>query len=102
MGLKRIGGRAYFYRSVRDGARVRSEYVAAGRMAEAMANLEAERRESLRADREAERTERQAEVKELGAVVDWFDQVEAVANAAFEVAGFHKHRRGEWRRRRNA
>jgi hypothetical protein len=56
-----------------------------------------------RAEREAERDERRAEREEFAteesAVADWFDDVQAVADAAMLAAGFHKHK-GQWRRKR--
>ena len=55
-----------------------------------------------RAEREAERDERRAESEESRAeekaVADWFDDVQAVADAAMIAAGFHKHK-GQWRRK---
>ena len=56
-----------------------------------------------RAEREAERNKRQAEREEIRAeekaVAEWFDDVQAVADAAMIAAGFHKHK-GQWRRKR--
>src|SRR5262249_1558855 len=45
------------------------------------------------------REERERSDAEERAVADWFDGVQAVADAAMIAAGFHKHR-GQWRRRR--
>jgi hypothetical protein len=59
--------------------------------------------EEERKDREAERRERRAERgaadAEERAISDWFDGVQAVADAAIVSAGYHKHK-GQWRRRR--
>jgi hypothetical protein len=56
-----------------------------------------------RQEREAERRERRAEREESDAeeraISDWFDGVQAVADAAMVAAGYHKHK-GQWRRRR--
>jgi hypothetical protein len=49
-------------------------------------------REQLR----EERAEADAEERSIG---QWFDGVQAVADAAMVAAGFHKHK-GQWRRKR--
>jgi len=64
-----------------------------------MALLQAEdraERENKRKERQADREESEAEER---AVAEWFDDVQAVADAAMAEAGFHKHR-GQWRRKR--
>jgi hypothetical protein len=99
MGWKTINGRRYFYKSEREGSRVRSAYFGPGAFGAVMAEwialerLErAEERERLREDREeSDATER--------AVADWFDAVQIVVEAAMVAAGLHKHK-GQWRRRR--
>src|SRR4051812_31855836 len=97
-------GRAYEYRSVRRGGRVTSEYVGGGSISADCADffheLEAGRRAEramLRADWEAERGEL-AEVE--GRIIEADAAYEAVATAALVAAGFHRPRRGRWRRRR--
>ena len=101
MGWKRIGNNRYFYRSVRKGGKVRSEYVGGGREGELFAKmmevfhledmaereLEAEEREAV-ADREAELDALVAEA--------WIE-----ARAVLGRAGYH-NRRGQWRRRRRS
>ena len=71
----------------------------AGSQALLMALLQAEdraERENKRKERQADREESEAEER---AVAEWFDDVQAVADAAMAEAGFHKHR-GQWRRKR--
>ena len=57
----------------------------------------------LRAEREDRRNQRQAEREETDAeeqaISVWFDDVQAVADAAMIAAGYHKHK-GQWRRKR--
>src|SRR5262245_33128879 len=99
MGWKRINGRRYFYQSRREGGRVKSTYYGAGGTAEAIALIlasEREEREIERMERQAEREESDAEERAISA---WFDDVQAVADAAMLTAGFHKHK-GQWRRKR--
>jgi hypothetical protein len=94
-----INGRRYFYQSRREGGRFKTTYYGSGESAEAIALILAAERE----EREIERMERQAEREEADAeewaIADWFDGVQAVADAAMLAAGFHKHK-GQWRRKR--
>ena len=99
MGWKTIKGRRYYYKSAREGGRVKTTYFGAGESGLLISRMEAidrEEKDELRNQRRAEREEYLAEEK---AVADWFDDVEAVADAAMVAAGFHKHK-GQWRRKR--
>jgi hypothetical protein len=97
---KRGDGRRYFYRSERVGGRVRKTYfgagpaasVAAGRVADDRA-ARAEAVAALRSERERLKPVERA-VEALAAGTDL-----ALA-AALLAAGFHKHDRGAWRRKR--
>jgi hypothetical protein len=64
-----------------------------------MANMVAFERLERAANREQLREERQDSEAEETAVSEWFDGVQAVANAAMIAAGFHQHK-GQWRRKR--
>ena len=110
MGWKRINGREYYYRSEREGGRVTTTYLGAGDMGRLSEILDAELRAEREAEREAVRVEREAEREEARvareeadaeewAVAEWFDGVQAVADATMVAAGFHKHK-GQWRRKR--
>jgi hypothetical protein len=102
--LKNIKGNLYYYESVREGGRVRSEYVSAGRfalLADALArarraNREAERAEARRRLDEVRAAAAEAERGERGA----FDAVERLFRGAMARAGFHRPGRHPWRRRR--
>jgi hypothetical protein len=96
MGLESRDGRLYYYRKRRAGGRVTSEYVGAGRLAAAMAALDAEEREEEEARREAARREVARMCAEDDAFESVSEMVEAIARAAFVVAGFHRHK-GQWR-----
>jgi hypothetical protein len=100
MGWKQINGRRYFYKSEREGGRVKSTYFGAGvdgsLIAEMIALEQLERIE----EREREREEREESDAEEQSISDWFDGVQAVADAAMVAVGFHKHK-GQWRRRRS-
>lgn len=94
------GDRRYFRRSVRDGRRVRSIYIGTGPVAELVAQAD----ELLRAEREARRRARQAERDRLDEADAHLDRLDALADlltrAELTAAGYHRHDRGAWRRRR--
>ena len=99
MALVHRNGRAYYYKSSREGGRVVCRYQGAGTNAVLMALLDAGERE----DREAEARDARAERDALEAaerpLVDYFNLVDDIARAALLASGCHQHKR-EWRRRR--
>jgi hypothetical protein len=99
MAWKLINGRRYFYKSEREGGRVKSTYFGAGESGSLMAEWIALERLEREAERERERGERGESDAAERSISDWFDGVQAVADAAMLAAGFHKHK-GQWRRRR--
>jgi hypothetical protein len=101
MGWEARGGSGRYYtRSVRQGGRVIRQYVGTGPHAEAVAVADRERRTNLDARRVATRSalsrvaEADARVKAL------CDAAETAARTALLLAGYHRHARGAWRRRR--
>ncbi len=94
------GGR-YYYRSVRDGGRVRKEYVGAGEIAEAVAHAD----ETIRRVRELERARCRAEAERLevltAPVEELSEAAGILARAHLIAGGYHRHK-GEWRRARSA
>ena len=101
VGWKRINGGLYYYRSRREGGRVRTEYLGPAGQAELFTYLDAEDKEQREAERERERAEREAIEREESELAGWFGRVEAIAQAALNAAGYHQHKRGEWRKRRH-
>jgi hypothetical protein len=99
MGWKTINGRRYFYKSEREGGRVKSTYFGAGESGSLMAEWIALERLERAAEREREREGREESDAEERAISDWFDDVQAMADATLFVAGLHRHK-GQWRRRR--
>jgi hypothetical protein len=96
----RAGHGAYYTHSVRRGGRVVREYVGAGLKGE-IAAAENDRRRSRRNDERAAQlaersriTTRDAEIADLCLAVD------AAIEVALHGAGYHRHDRGTWRRRR--
>ena len=100
MAWERRGDNLYYYRSVRDGGRVRKEYVGRGDVAEALAHAD----EAIRLHREAkaERGREDLELaRSLSACADELDEAaETLARAEMVAAGYHRHK-GEWRLRRS-
>jgi hypothetical protein len=100
MGWEQRGGRRYYYRKVREGGRVRSEYMGAGPCAELIAAFD----DWDRLDRQCRRDEEKAELL----VEDQLDRriaeaswaVASITHATLAATGHHKHK-GQWRKIRN-
>jgi hypothetical protein len=99
MGWKTINGRRYFYKSERDGGRVVTRYFGAGEPALLVSLLGAEDREIREAERKQRKAEREESESEERSIDQWFESIQAEADAAMREAGFHKHK-GQWRRKR--
>ena len=99
MAWEKRGGRYYYYRSVRDGERVRKEYVGAGEFAEGLARSD----ETMRLIRELEQDKDWAEVEHLedlaAPVLEIDEAAEILTRAALVAGGYHQHK-GEWRQAR--
>lgn len=95
------GCRSYYYRGRKVDGRVVKEYVGTGEVAELSAALDARERDARAAAAEAlrERRARDAEVDaDVGAIEE---AARVLAAATLLAAGYHRHHRGEWRRRRD-
>jgi hypothetical protein len=100
MGLVYRNGRSYLYRSVRRGGRVTSVYRGSGKDALLIDALETIERDEKDFERWRERSERK-ELDDLEqALDDLVEQARDLARDALTAAGYHQHRRGEWRKRR--
>jgi hypothetical protein len=99
MGWKTINGRRYYYKTEREGGRVKTRYFGAGQSGLLVSLLDAEDRDERQAERRKRQAEREEFIAEERAVSEWFNSVQAVADAAMGAAGFHKHK-GQWRRKR--
>jgi hypothetical protein len=92
--------RGYYYRVRKVSGRVVREYVGCGRVALLAAKLDAlerERRQQDALEQRQEKDELMALDADLRALSD---RIDLAAHAALAAAGFHQHKRGEWRRRR--
>ena len=93
-------GRGYYSRSVRDGDRVHRVYFGKGPAAQLAARLDEQRRSERLARSQAWRAEEagraaaEARLRELDELSD------LMTRATLLAAGYHRHDRGAWRRRR--
>jgi hypothetical protein len=90
----------YYTRSTKVNGRVVREYIGTGRAAERTAQLDAlerERRRRHAGERRRHKEELSALDADLRALAELTD---LAARAALLAAGYHQHKRGEWRRRR--
>lgn len=98
--VRGTNGRRYLYRSVREGGRVRKKYVGTGEIASLVAHAEAE----IQAEAQALERETRAQVAQAAIGEAEMEELDALASlsvrAAFLAAGYHRHKRGEWRLRR--
>ncbi len=97
---RRTRGGLYYTRSRRESGRVVREYIGTGLAAELAGRRDAgERAEQQRRTAlwRVERDRLDAADRALGELCDLS---EALARGALLLAGYHRHDRGEWRRRR--
>ena len=101
MTLERRDRRLYYYRSVREGEKVRKVYVGAGEIA----RISHEGDILRRTEREAQRKREKAELERLetlaAPVLELSEAAEVLARAHLIAAGYHRHN-GEYRRARRA
>ena len=90
----------YWYRSVREGDQVRTEYLGAGPLAKLSAEVDALKREERELEWAAMRAEREAQREIDQAIGESGRLVRAVVAAVLLVSGYHTHR-GQWRKRRD-
>lgn len=99
MGWEKRGEREYFYRKVRIGGRVRSEYIGTGETATLIAKYAAILREQ-RGLEAWEHNRQRAEQAEIdGQIAELQEIVSLLTKAVLLTEGYHTHKR-QWRRRR--
>jgi hypothetical protein len=90
----------YYSRSKKVNGRVEREYIGKGELAQLLAQIDAAERDRRRAERAAVKAER-AELDALfGALIELDRAADVLARAALTAAGYRRHNRGEWRKRR--
>ena len=94
-------GTRYYTRSRRVNGRVVRQYFGAGLIGELAAEMDADRRAELERKRHAWEAERE-EFEAIDEQVKELDQACAsLMRSVLEEAGYHQHKRGEWRKRRD-
>jgi hypothetical protein len=100
MALVYRDGRPYLYRSFRRNGRVTSEHVASGAAAILIDQIETVDRDERHYQNWHEGEERKR-FEELERGLDALcEEARTFAEAALTEAGYHRHDRGEWRKRR--
>ena len=102
MGWVNRGEKRYFYRSVSVGGRSRKQYFGAGPAAELAAAADQQRQHLRVGERSGLRATEQAVDHACSLLHEAGQWTEVLVQAALLLAGFHRHDRGNWRRRRNA
>ncbi len=97
---KRKRGGLYYTRSKRVNGRVEREYIGTGRVAEIHAEID--RMEKERKDEERRQIREMIErLRRMeSSILEIVRPVEILVRSAFHMAGFHQHKRGEWRKKR--
>ena len=99
---RRERGSLYYTRSRKVNGEVIREYVGGGALGELAALIDAEERLRREEAAAAWREERER-LEELASLVDELcEDVEIIARSALLAAGFRRHKRGEWRRKRES
>jgi len=93
------GGR-YYTRSKKIGGRVIREYVGKGLAGELAAAADARARAKREAEKAAWRAEQERMEAALVPFEDFYEGVETLVRGSLILAGYHRHHRGEWRRKR--
>ncbi len=97
---RRERGGLYYTRSRKEGGRVVRGYIGGGILGELAAQMDAEDRRRREEEAAAWKEERE-QMEALEALVEELcEAAEVLAKAALVAAGYHQHKRGEWRKRR--
>jgi hypothetical protein len=97
MGWKLRNGKAYFYKSVREGTHVRSVYEGGGISGSQAAELERLVREIEAADRAIVRQQVREILEADRPVIEYSRAVALTLKASLTGAGYRQHARGAWR-----
>ncbi len=95
---KRERGGFYYTRSRKVNGRVVREYVGGGVLGELAAQMDAEDRQRREEEAAAWKEEREQIEALEASVEELYEAAEVLAKAALLAAGYHQHKRGEWRK----
>lgn len=103
MGWEKRGNNQYYYTKERIGRRVVSSYVGASETARLIAEISESRHEIAEWRARDERLEREA-MRDLARtppeVAQALQEARRAVAEALTAAGYHQHKRGEWRKKR--
>jgi hypothetical protein len=97
---KRDRGGLYYTRSKKVGARVVREYVGGGTLGHTAALQDARERQRREEEATLWKEERERLEALVASVEDLCEAAEILYRAALLAAGYRRHQRGEWRRKR--
>jgi hypothetical protein len=97
---RRERGGTYYTRSRKEGGKVVREYVGGGLLGELAARMDAEERRRREEEKATHREERERLDALVAPVEELCEAAEVIARAALVASGYHRHNRGEWRKRR--
>lgn len=93
--------RRYYYRSERVNGRVQKEYVGTGQFAEYAAALDYYDRLNRLSDEARDHADRAADAATDTLIRQYCAEVSRTVAAVLTAAGYHRHERGAWRKRRD-
>ena len=97
---RRERGSLYYTRSKKVNGEVVREYIGSGWLGQ-LAAMEDERKREQERQRAAFEREERARLEEALAPVEELDEAaEILARSVFLAGGYHRHKRGEWRKKR--
>jgi hypothetical protein len=97
---RRNRGGLYYTRSRKVDGRVVREYVGGGVLGEIAARMDADERRQREEEAAFWIEERESLETLDGLTEELYEAAEVLAQAALVAAGYHRHKRGEWRKRR--
>jgi hypothetical protein len=97
---RRERGGLYYTRSRRVNGQVVREYVGGGLLGQLAARLDAEEHRKRQQELAAWKEERERIEALTAPVEELCEAAEILARAALLASGYHRHNRGEWRKRR--
>lgn len=100
MGWEKRPGGCYYYKKVRRGKHVSSEYVGAGAMAHAVAEQVIENRLGRKLERNRRKREREESTQIDRMLASRERSIQTLLRGFLVAHGYHTHR-GQWRKRRD-
>ena len=93
------GAGSYYYRSVREGERVRKEYVGGGALGQVAAKMDETERLRRKEEIAYRRAERERLERSAAFLQELTEAAKVLVRAHLLASGFHQHK-GQWRRQR--